>query len=154
KSPSDPDCSLFGAIFYANPVFVSGAPRQYLQDETYAAFARSMGQAFRSSVLYVPTVDGMLHAMKTAPYDASGQAIDSLQNNALWAFLPPAVLPAIQSQYPNTPALLLDGTPVIRDVPARGTGNDQYVFERRQADAQTATGTYRTALVAGFGVGQ
>jgi type IV pilus assembly protein PilY1 len=154
KSASDPDCSLFGAIFYANPVFVSGAPREYLQDETYAAFARSMGQSFRSSVLYVPTVDGMLHAMKTAPYDASGQAVDTLQNNELWAFLPPAVLPAIQSQYPNTPAVLLDGTPVIRDVPARTTGNDQYVYERRQADAQTATGTYRTTLVAGFGVGQ
>lgn len=153
SSPTDDACSLFGAIFYANPTFVSGAPREFLQDETYATFARSRGTTQRSSVLYAPTVDGLLHAMKTAPFDASGDAVDSQENNELWAFLPPAVLPAIQSQYPNTPAVLLDGTPVIRDVPARPSGSN-FLFERRKSDAQSATGTYHTAMAAGFGVGQ
>jgi type IV pilus assembly protein PilY1 len=153
SSSTSSDCSLFGAIFYANPTFVSGAPREYLQDETYAGFARAIGVKKRSNVLYAPTVDGMLHAMKTAPYDASGTAVDSATNNELWAFIPPAVLPVIQSQYPNTPAVLLDGTPVVRDVPARLSGSN-YLFERPKTEAKTATGTYRTAMVSGFGVGQ
>lgn len=153
RSATDDACSLFGAIFYANPVFVSGPPREFLQDETYAAFAREKGATLRSSVLYAPTVDGMLHAMKTAPFNAAGDAVDTLSNNELWAFLPPAVLPAIQAQYPNTPAVLLDGTPVVRDVPAKVSGTS-YLFERAKSDAQTASGTYRTVLVAGFGVGQ
>lgn len=153
SSPSSEDCSLFGAIFYATPTFVSGAPREYLQDETYAAFARSKGTTLRSNVLYAPTIDGMLHAMKTAPFNAAGEAVDSAENNELWAFLPPAVLPVVQTQYPNTPAVLLDGTPVVRDVPARASGTN-FVLERTKADAQTATGTYRTVMVSGFGVGQ
>ncbi len=152
-SSTDENCSLFGAIFYANPTFVSGAPREFLQDETYARFARTKASTLRSSVLYAPTIDGMLHAMKTAPFNSAGQAVDTLANNELWAFLPPAVLPAIQSQYPNTPAVLLDGTPVVRDVPARSADSD-FTLERRKTDAEVATGTFRTILVAGFGVGQ
>ncbi len=147
------DCSLFGAIFHATPTFVSGAPREYLQDETYASFARERGLTERSSILYAPTIDGLLHAMKTAPFSGDTGLIDSLANNELWAFLPPAVLPMVQAQYPNTPAVLLDGTPIVRDVPAYTNGGSTR-FERRQADARVASGSFRTVLTAGFGVGQ
>lgn len=155
SSPTDDNCSLFGAIFYANPLFVSGSPREFLQDETYAFFSQTKGENQRSSILYTPTIDGLLHAMKTSPYNPADttNAVNSKSNNELWAFLPPAVLPSIQSQYPNTPAVLLDGSPVVRDVPARASGSD-YILERRKSDAQTATGTFRTILVGGFGIGQ
>jgi type IV pilus assembly protein PilY1 len=152
-TPGDEDCSVFGAIFYASPAYVSGSAREYLQDETYATFARQRGVTQRSSVLYAPTVDGMLHAMKTAPYSGTTGAVNSPQNNELWAFLPPAVLPLIQTQYPNTPAVLLDGTPVVRDVPAYTSGGVTKL-ERRLADGKVAAGTFRTVLTAGFGVGQ
>ena len=152
-SAGSSDCSLFGAIFHATPTFVSGAPREYLQDETYARFARERGVTERSSILYTPTVDGLLHAMKTAPFSGETGAVNSMANNELWAFLPPAVLPMLQTQYPNTPAVLLDGTPIVRDVPAYSNGGTMR-FERRQADAMVAAGSFRTVLTAGFGVGQ
>lgn len=149
-TPGTPDCSVFGAIFYATPAYVSGPARDYLQDETYAEFARERGGTQRSSVLYAPTVDGLLHAMKTAPFSGATGAVDSAENNELWAFLPPAVLPWIKAQYPNIPKELLDGSPVVRDVPAYSF-NNLFKFERRLADGKEAVGTYRTVLAAGFG---
>ena len=68
---------------------------------------------------------------------------DSLENNELWSFLPPFVLPGLMSQYPATQQILLDGTPVVRDV----------FFEQSLVQAQaggTAAGVeWHTVLVAG-----
>jgi type IV pilus assembly protein PilY1 len=147
-------CNLFGAIYHATPRMVSGAPNEFLRDESYAAFARAQGTTARPSVLYAPTVDGQLHAMKTAPHTPDDtQEVKNQSNNELWSFFPPAVLPALQAQYPNTPAILLDGAPVIRDVPVR-EAEDERFFERTQADAAAGAGSWGTMLVAGFGRGQ
>lgn len=150
----DGQCNLFGAIYHATPRMVSGAPNEFLRDESYAAFARSQDTSARPSVLYAPTIDGQLHAMKTAPHTPSDtQDVKTLANNELWSFFPPAVLPALQTQYPNTPAVLLDGPPVTRDVPIRTVATKRY-FERTQVDATAGTGSWGTMLVAGFGRGQ
>jgi type IV pilus assembly protein PilY1 len=131
----------FGAIYHATPA-VSDAPRQFIRDPAYERFAEL--KATRPLVLYTATIDGQLHAFKVAPNNAQDvEKADSLRNNELWAFLPPYVLPGIISQYPGSSQILLDGAPVVKDIP----------FERTLAQAQ-ASGTssgadWRTVLVAG-----
>jgi type IV pilus assembly protein PilY1 len=78
------------------------------------------------------------------------------RNNELWAFVPPAILPHLPSQYPATHQVLLDGVPVVKDVVAMANplavGSDyKFKLERTVADAQAGTGTWRTILVQSFG---
>lgn len=149
------DCHLFGAIFHSTPTIVPGRPSELLRDESYTAFVKAMATDNRPTTLYTSTVDGLLHAFNLAPFPGSPTAdddqVDDRENNELWAFIPPAVLPALQAQYPNTPAVLLDGAPIIKDVVANPT-NDR--FERLQSEAQAGTGNWRTVLLQGFGEGQ
>jgi type IV pilus assembly protein PilY1 len=159
---SDSGCSVFGGIFHSVPTTVPGRPSDLLRDESYEAFTNEMAALERPSVLYTSTVDGFLHAFNLAPFpgieDAADKAIHSVQNNELWSFLPPAVLPVLQTQYPKTPMMLLDGVPIIKDVVAtkEGTGEDAEVksYERLQDDAKGGGGFWRTVLVQGFGEGQ
>lgn len=131
----------FGAIYHATPA-LSDAPRQFIRDPSYERFAEL--KATRPLVLYTATIDGQLHAFKVAPNNAQDlEKADSLRNNELWSFLPPFVLPGLISQYPGSSQILLDGAPVVKDIP----------FERTLAQAQ-ASGTnlgsdWRTVLVAG-----
>lgn len=153
---SGSDCRLIGGIYHSTPTVVPGRPSEQLRDESYEAFVTSMAEDARPSTLYTSTVDGFLHAFNLAPFPgstgAASREIDSRENNELWAFIPPAVLPVMQTQYPSTPAILLDGVPIIKDVVAfddEGTMR----FERRQGSAQDS-GLWRTVLVQGFGKGQ
>ncbi len=148
------DCNLFGAIYHSTPRLAPGRPNEFLRDESYAAFAREQTAKERPSVLYVSTIDGQLHAMKTAPHTPDPEEdVSSKSNNELWAFFPPAALPVLQAQYPNTPATILDGPILVRDVPARTVGA-QKKFERTRADAQEGVGAWRTVMLSSFGAGQ
>jgi type IV pilus assembly protein PilY1 len=146
--------SLMGGIYNSSPRIVAGPPGEFLRDEGYRRFTEQMEAAQRSTVLYTSTVDGFLHAFKVAPYSAvAGEQVNSMENNELWAFIPPAVLPVFKAQFPNTPAIMLDGQPVIADVPAMTVGNT-ILLQRTAPVAQAGEGTFRTILVQGFGVGQ
>jgi type IV pilus assembly protein PilY1 len=142
-----------GGIYNSSPRIVAGPPGEFLRDEGYRSFTEEMEQQQRSTVLYTSTVDGFLHAFKVAPYSPAGEQVDSLENNELWAFIPPAVLPVFKAQFPNTPAIMLDGQPVVADVPAMRVGTT-IQLQRTAAVAQAGEGTFRTILVQGFGVGQ
>lgn len=152
-------CSLLGGIYHSVPVTVPGRPSELLRDESYDRFIERMLEVKRPSVLYTSTVDGFLHAFNLAPYpglaDAEDRRIKSDQNNEIWAFIPPAVLPVLEAQYPATQAVLLDGLPIIKDVVATVTGTDAsrvvQSYERGQDQARTGTGDWRTVLVQGFG---
>jgi type IV pilus assembly protein PilY1 len=150
-------CNLFGAILHSTPVIVPGRPSDLLRDESYDAFVLEMAGAQRPTTLFTSTIDGMLHAFNVAPYPGSADAkeneVTDDRNNEFWAFIPPAVLPVLQTQYPDTPATLLDGVPIVKDVVARKVGADMR-FERVVADAQTGLGKWRTVLVQAFGEGQ
>lgn len=153
-TPGASDCSVFGAIYHSTPKIVSGAPREFLRDESYDRFSRTQVANGRPTTLYTSTLDGMLHAFKVGPQTPTpSEEVDTQENNELWAFFPPAVLPVLKSQYPNTPATLLDGVLAIRDVPAR-VENGVESFSRTTADAQAAAGEWRTVLLSGFGAGQ
>ena len=152
------DCRLLGGIFHSVPTIVPGRPSELLRDESYEGFAAEMAGLARPSVLYTSTVDGFLHAFKLAPFpnsaDAANNSVKTKENNELWAFIPPAVLPQLDAQYPSTQTVLLDGVPVIKDVVAtKTTGDDPQVtaYERVASDAQGGGGYWRTLLVQGFG---
>lgn len=146
KSPGS-DCHLVGDIYHSTPQLVN-RPLNVIRDEAYQNFAAD--KQLRPLVLYTSTNDGFLHAFQVASNDPANPMALSDDNNELWAFIPPAVLPSIQSEYPPTHANLLDGMPVTLDVVARPSGNG-YVFDRTLASARNGLGTYRTALVQGFG---
>jgi type IV pilus assembly protein PilY1 len=148
-------CRLFGGIYHSTPTVVSGRPSEQLRDESYGSFGQAMATDARPSVLYTSTVDGFLHAFNLAPFPGSTNAatnqVNTNSNNELWSFIPPAVLPVLQAQYPSTPAILLDGVPIIKDVVSKA---DASAFERVQSEAQGGSGTWRSVLVQGFGESQ
>ncbi len=143
------DCNVVGDIYHSTPRLV-GRPGEFLRDESYQVFAET--QAKRPLVLYTSTNDGFLHAFKVAPGDPNDtDKVNQLENNELWAFMPPAVLPEVPSQYPGTHLPLLDGAPVIKDVVAMKDSTGNMVLERTQAGARSGGTTWRTILVQGFG---
>lgn len=150
KVPGSSDCRLIGDVYHSTPRVV-GRPSEFLRDESYELFAAK--QSKRPLVLYTSTNDGFLHAFQVAPGDSTDSLkVDKQENNELWAFVPPAVLPSIPAQYPGTHQLLLDGVPVINDVVATQVGQtNAYRFERSPADAREGRGTWRTVLVQSFG---
>ncbi len=154
------DCSLVGDIYHSSPRAVAGLPSEFLNDESYLAFADQMATAKRPSVLYVSTNDGFLHAFKIGPVSsdvAEVKSVDTKENNELWALVPPGTLRGLPSQYPGSHQLLLDGSPVVKDVTATkdlALPGYKYRLERTQADAQAGAGSWRTILVQSFGAGR
>lgn len=131
-----PACSALGGIYRSSPTLV-GVPNQFLRDDSYQTFAKD--HATRRQTMYVASMDGVLHAFKalaTNTFDAN--------NWEMWAFVPPAVLPKISSNYPSGQQILLDGTPIVKDtVWARPLGpGDEPGAEQ-----------FHTTLVAGMGAG-
>jgi type IV pilus assembly protein PilY1 len=138
------DCNLVADIFHSTPAVV-GPPSERLQDESYQAFTAS--RSTRPPVLYTSTNDGFLHAFKLPATPETNPAA----NNELWAFAPPAVLPAIPGEYPGNHGLLLDGAPVVRDVAATQRSG-KYYFERASVGERGSDPiTWRTVLVQSFG---
>lgn len=123
-------CSKLGSIYHSTPAIAS-APRELLRDDTYSSYATQ--QANRPLMLYTATTDGQLHAFKIAASDpADTFKIDQLTNNEIWSFFPPSVLPNLLGSY-DRQALLLDGAPVIADVPGQVVpGTSAPVYERRR----------------------
>ena len=147
--PGSPDCALIGDIFHSTPRIV-GRPQALPRDESYQTFAANNSK--RPIMLYTSTNDGFLHAFKVAAGDpADPFKVDTKSNNELWAFIPPANLPSMPSQYPGTHQILLDGTPVIQDVVAKTDPGGGYLFERSPVDARSGQGTWRTVLIQSFG---
>ncbi|HSO00180.1 MAG TPA: hypothetical protein VLS89_17935, partial [Candidatus Nanopelagicales bacterium] len=122
---------LLGAIFHSTP-FLMGPPRDLVTDDTYELFATA--QANRPLTLFTATTDGQLHAF--------GVEVDTQQQNELWSFFPPHVLPRVVATF-NTQSPLLDGAPVVKNV----------ILERSLSDAINGTSSWRSVLVASGGAG-
>ncbi|KYF55019.1 hypothetical protein BE04_27595 [Sorangium cellulosum] len=136
------DGNELGSIYHSTPVVV-GAPRDYIPDESYRLFAEQPAQANRPLVLYTATTDGQLHAFQvTAATATDPLKVDRVQNNELWSFLPPYVLPRLLDTF-NQQSILLDGAPVVKNV----------VFERTSAQISEASASWSTVLLAGGGAG-
>jgi type IV pilus assembly protein PilY1 len=135
--------NALGDIFHANPIVV-GPPGSLLQDPLYVGFqqawqtssttntsAWSVSTGGRKTVVYAATNDGLLHAFWADE--------TKLENNEMWAMLPPAVMPHLLSTYPSSHEFLLDGSPIVKDV----------VWDRNSSTASSSV--WHTMLVAGYG---
>lgn len=136
-------CEL-GSIYHSSPAVI-GPPNEFIRDESYDQFA--IAQVGRPTMLYVGSTDGQLHAFKVAANDSTdSQKVDKLENNELWSFLPPAVLPRLLTTY-NQQAILFDSSPVVQDI----------VMERTTTQSIAGYGAsgpqWRTVLLAGGGRG-
>lgn len=130
---------VLGAILNSNPISV-GPPNQDLAIGSYRAFRERYGR--RTSMLYVATLDGLLHAIHTGEGNVpaelgvmysgvngglgspSGDESNALQNvyisdtdnqREAWAYAPEMLryrYSTVRDRQPN----LMDGSPVVADV--------------------------------------
>lgn len=165
---------VLGAILNSNPVTV-GPPSLNLPNASYRAYREKYGR--RATMLYVSTLDGMLHAIHTGPNDAaengiirrgmngtegtspqrvcSGSASDPCDDSQreAWAYIPNMLLPELRN-YKNRQPNLMDGTPVINDVRlCHGDGSlNQSVQACASAGSTVAPeDQWRSVLVQGLG---
>lgn len=150
-------CSSFGGVYRTSPVIVPPPEAKDSDDSDFSgqgtgtsSFVRKYGT--RPSMVYSQTVDGQLHAFTLAmndfdkvdpDFDAPEvRATDKLDNNELWSFVPPAVVPSLWPSF-NVHARLTDGQLAWSNV----------VFERDVSSGApvSARHEYRTVLVAASG---
>jgi len=154
----DPDCSVIGDVMHSTPIIVD-RPTAEIEDERYLDFRFAKPAANRPMMVYTSSNDGVLHGFKLSPNVAADPEVDNSNSNEVFAFVPPANLTLIDSQYPKSRQKVLDGIPVVQDVVATtDTSNTYYGYrlERTRDDASGAatTLTYRTVLVQSFGGSQ
>lgn len=150
-------CSSFGGVYRTSPVIVPPPEAKDSDDSDFSnqgtgptSFVSKYGT--RPSMVYSQTVDGQLHAFTLAmndfdqvdpDFDAPEvRAVDKLDNNELWSFVPPAVVPSLWPNF-NVHARLTDGQLAWSNV----------VFERDVGGGSlvNARHEYRTVLVAASG---
>ena len=131
-----PECSALGAIYRSSPTLI-GPPNDLLRDDAYRAFSDQ--RKTRRPAMFVASTDGVLHAFKSLA--TSTPTFDNVTTeHELWAFVPPAVLPRLATNYPTGQQILLDGTPAVKDI----------VWDRV---LRTEAPLYHTTLVSGMGAG-
>lgn len=121
---------VLGAPINAPPLYV-GRPAFRYADENYGAF-RDVQAVNRQPMVYLAANDGMLHAFHAGTGEEA------------WAFIPPAVLPALwrsaDLNFDQNFSYLLDGAPVAADVCPKGPRS------------LCSASEWRTILVTGLGL--
>jgi len=138
-TPDRADARL-GDIYHSSPVAV-GPPRIDIADESYNEFRRLPNVVNRPTIVYVGTNDGVLHAFVAEDWvdTSTGERYDA--GHELWGFVPPIMVPKLESAT-TSHQIMVDGTPLIRDV-----------FYRRQPGDQPNGSIYHTVLLMGFRAG-
>lgn len=160
--------SPLGGIYKSVPVVVE-PPKPIEEDELFSnertapaadtnSFVKEYGS--RPTMVYAQSVDGQLHAFvlnanaTSGTWGAPGNVprVDSLKNNELWTFIPPAVMPSLFRNF-NVHARLSDGPISYANVafsrdPSNGS---QVVPWRTMTDVQEGKGEYKTVLVVSSG---
>jgi type IV pilus assembly protein PilY1 len=148
-SPTNRSTAPMGAVLDSTPAVV-GPPAAQVRDDSYQAFVTGLSTTTlaanpRHTMLYVATVDGLLHAFDTTvglPQPTPFPTTPKTQVES-WAFVPPAALPGLVKNYPGANNILVDGAPVVKDV----------VFSRTPGQTIPWVEEWHTMLVAGFGAG-
>lgn len=146
-------CSALGGIYRSSPVIVP-PPQSSDSDDQNFGRVRSNGeesffQAYsaRPTMVYTQTVDGLLHAFTLTTASTN-------ENNELWTFIPPAVIPSVWPNF-NSHARLTDGQMawgnVVYERPYGGNGAEITSVNQTDWDYHTilvvASGP---SVVAGF----
>ena len=129
-----------GDIYHSSPQSV-GPPQIDIADESYNLFRRRPEVANRPTVIYVGTNDGILHAFVAEDFTDTISGRTYTAGQELWGFIPSILVQKLESAT-TSHQIMLDGTPVIRDV-----------FYRRQAGDTPNGDIYHTVLVMGFRAG-
>lgn len=151
-----PRIKILGDVFHSTPVLVTPPVPPYLCDlgianqcvaSLYGATLTPGGSTAyntftnthltRSQFVLVGANDGMLHAFHAGDAIVSGGAVDFDLGTGeeLWAFIPPAQLPKlIRYMIGERHEMLVDGTPMVRDIWVDGSGSDTTVDHVKQAD--------------------
>ncbi|MFO0553125.1 MAG: hypothetical protein U0271_32355 [Polyangiaceae bacterium] len=147
-------CSPMGAIYKSSPLVVP-PPASFDSDDQNFGAERSDGTTSfvndfgtRPTMVYSQTIDGQLHAFVMSKNDFSGTNdfdtkvpdSDQLQNNELWTFIPPAIVPQVWPNF-NIHSRLLDGQLTYANV----------VYDRPVA-ATAANWDYATVLLGASGL--
>lgn len=136
----DRAAAKMGDIYHSSPVAVA-PPMLDIADESYNLFRLRPEVANRPTMIYVGTNDGVLHAFVAEDW-TNPETGDSLSaGHELWGFVPPILLPKLQSATASH-QIMVDGTPVVRDV-----------FYRREPEDPPNGDIYHTVLVMGFRAG-
>lgn len=130
-STSTRPTARLGDIFHSNPVVMT-APRTERADSAYNTFRTAV--ANRANVMFVGTNDGLLHAFLTEPRTIS--SVLEPAGHELWGMVPPYLLGSLEDASVAR-RMMVDGTPVVRDV----------YFSRSPG---AATATYRSVLLVGL----
>lgn len=115
-------CSPFGAVYRTIPVIVpppsttDSDDQNFGRDRTNGSTSFVEQQKGRPTMVYSQTVDGQLHAFVLSKNDFTPASYynvgvpnsDALENNELWSFIPPAVVPKLWGNF-NSAGRLLDG---------------------------------------------
>lgn len=151
-SAGDPEsCSVIGDILHSTPTIVN-RPTAAVEDESYESFATGAAKN-RPMMALMSSNDGILHGFNLSPNSTNTNTVATAgENNEYFAFLPPAILPQLKNQYPQTRMKLLDGVAVVQDVVATQIGTtNRYLLERSSTNAQELGSTWRTIMVQSFG---
>ncbi len=154
-NPNNPEtygcqCHKLGAIYHSTPA-VMGPPNESLRDDSYVAYANLPAVVGQPVMLYTASTDGQLHGFKvSATVNTDPFTTDKAHNNELWSFLPPAVLKHILPNFNSGGSNLLDGAPVVVDVPgALVSAGAPPLFQR----TATSPVQWHRVLVASGGAG-
>ncbi|MCI0571751.1 MAG: hypothetical protein L0Y66_13445 [Myxococcaceae bacterium] len=150
--------NVLGDIFHSTPVLVTPPVPPFLCDlgianqcvaslympglapggaDAYATYMRAHAQ--RDQLVLVAANDGMLHAFHAGSHvttaDGGAGSFDLGTGEELWAFIPPDILPKlIRYAIGERHELLVDGTPMVRDIWADGSGAVSTPDRLKQAD--------------------
>jgi type IV pilus assembly protein PilY1 len=160
--------NILGDIFHSTPVLVTPPVAPFICDlgianqcvsslyqstltpggtDAYGTYAAN--NAHRAQFILVAANDGMLHAFNAgnAQVDSDGgvSGFDLGTGDELWAFIPPDILPKlIRYAIGERHELLVDGTPMVRDIWVDGSGKSSTTRDGvKQADE------YHTVAVVG-----
>lgn len=126
-----------GDIYHSSPVVV-GPPLLDIADESYNLFRRRPEVANRPNVVYVGTNDGVLHAFAAEDWDDPSSSRTLRAGEEIWGFVPPMLLPKLELATVSH-QIMVDGTPVVRDI----------YYRRLPSDAPSGD-IYHTVLVMGL----
>jgi len=151
------NCDVIGDVMHSTPKIVN-RPTAPVEDESYTNWANEADIKSREMMVYVSSNDGLFHGFALSPNGSTPVApVPPL--NERFAFIPPAVLPALADQYggvtdPGKKSTLLDGVAVVEDVVATKTGappNYEWTLERDFTSSSENTNKWRTIMVQSLG---
>jgi type IV pilus assembly protein PilY1 len=116
---------------------------QYTQNSKSAYNTYYNNKLTRQELILVGANDGMLHAFHAGNYQADAGTFDDGTGQEVWAFIPPDLVPKLQRYaLSSNHAVLLDGSPWVRDIWKDGSGSSS-------ADRQKQSDEFHTVAIVG-----